>query len=90
MFNPITLTKYGDALLTPPARGGYLDDEEVLPELPGDHSGCGGNFAIFKISEGWRRMTCRRCNLVVEFTSQVKTYGDLRKYFTDKLKPLNN
>jgi hypothetical protein len=92
MLDPIVLTKYGD-LLVSSADTKNLNDSDALGTLAGDHlhynyEGVNrGSFAIFTVSRDWHRMSCRMCNLVVEFPIQVKTYGDLRKYFTDKLRP---
>ncbi len=93
-MDPIILTKYGD-LVIPSDEIKFLRDTSLLLGLPGDHAHLSieenhhGSFAIFRVSPDWNRMTCRLCNLVVEFPATVKTYGDLRKYFAQQLKPLN-
>lgn len=85
MFTPITLTEYGDVLLTPSQTN--PNDKDLLFGITGSHQHCEGEFALFEVSQLWRRIRCRRCCLVVNFSSTVRTYSDLRKYFANKLNP---
>jgi len=83
-MDKIVLTKCGDALVSF-ADTKKTKDSNELPSSPGDHLHLNeekqGSFTIFTVSPDWRRMTCRMCNLTVEFPIGVKTYGDLRAYF---------
>ena len=88
-LEPIVINEFGERICEYPStwRGVYTshtrDTNEIGSVVLHDVCNCWAD--IETVSDEYSVIVCRGCNLRVHFDSSIKTFGELRQYFADKL-----
>lgn len=87
-LEPIPLTGDGDFLREYPPSGGYFVDHtrdtNNLGSCVGVHEFCNSWMDRMRATRTHDAIVCRSCHLRVLFPKEIKTYGELRRFFASK------
>lgn len=81
MIEPVTLTKYGEALEAYSEASAKKDPEDYkLTPCVGIHSVCNGWMDVNEVSPTHSAITCRICRLRVVIPKEIDTWAKLQEY----------